>query len=107
MSKKISLVILGLNEYDGINLLKERINNQKNQLIEILYIDGGSTDGSAKLAISMGWRTIIQDENNKGVLNAIKLGVDMALGDFVIFFSPDNNCIPEKIEEVIKKINEG
>ncbi len=107
MSKKISLVILGLNEYDGIKLLKERINKQKNQLIEILYIDGGSTDGSAKLAMSMGWRTIIQDENNKGVLNAIKLGVDMALGDFVIFFSPDNNCIPEKIEEVIKKINEG
>ena len=27
--KKISLIILGINEYDGINLLKERINGQK------------------------------------------------------------------------------
>lgn len=107
MTKKISLVIFGLNEYDGINLLKERINHQKKFLTEILYIDGGSTDGSSEVAKSMGWRTIIQNKDNSGVLNAIKLGVKEALGDFVIFFSPDNNCIPEKIEEVTKKINEG
>ena len=107
MTKKISLVMIGLNEYEGINLLKERINHQKKFLTEILYIDGDSTDGSPELAKSMGWRIIIQGKDNRGALNAIKLGVEEALGDFVIFFSPDNNCIPEKIEEVTKKINEG
>ena len=107
MTKKISLVMIVLNEYEGINLLKERINHQKKFLTEILYIDGDSTDGSAELAKSMGWRIIIQGKDNMGALNAIKLGVEEALGDFVIFFSPDNNCIPEKIEEVTKKINEG
>lgn len=107
MSKKISLVILGLNEYTGINLLRDRINNQKSRLQEILYIDGGSIDGSCELAKSLGWKTIIQSEKNKGALNAIKLGIDNSSGDFIILFSPDNNCIPEKIEEVVNRINEG
>ena len=40
MTKKISLLMIGLNEYEGINLLKERINHQKRFLTEILYIDG-------------------------------------------------------------------
>lgn len=107
MTKKISLVMIGLNEYEGINLLKERINHQKRFLTEILYIDGDSTDGSPELAKSMGWRIIIQGKDNRGALNAIKLGIDNSLGDFIILFSPDNNCIPEKIEEVVNRINEG
>ena len=80
--KKISLIILGLNECEGINLLKERINNQKKFLEEIIYIDGGSKDGSVELAKSSGWKTLVQDETNGGALNAIKLGVDTCKGDY-------------------------
>lgn len=105
--KKISLIILGLNEYDGIDLLKERINDQKKFLEEIIYIDGGSGDGSIELAKSSGWKTIVQDEEKRGALNAIKLGVETCKGDYIILFSPDNNCIPEKIQEVVNKIKDG
>jgi glycosyltransferase involved in cell wall biosynthesis len=105
--KKISLIILGLNEHDGIDLLKERINNQKKFLEEIIYIDGGSSDGSINLAKLSGWKTIVQDEKKRGALNAIKLGIETSKGDYIILFSPDNNCIPEKIQEVVNKINDG
>ena len=105
--KKISLIILGINEYDGINLLKERINGQKKFLEEIIYIDGGSNDGSIELAKESGWKTIVQDTKNRGALKAIKLGVEICKGDYIILFSPDNNCIPEKIQEVVNKINDG
>ena len=106
-NEKISLIILGLNEYDGIDLLKERINDQKKFLEEIVYIDGGSSDGSIELAKLSGWKTIVQDEKKRGALNAIKLGIETCKGDYIILFSPDNNCIPEKIQEVVSKINDG
>ena len=73
MTKKISLVMIGLNEYEGINLLKERINHQKKFLTEILYIDGGSTDGSPEIANTMGWRIIIQSKDNSAALGNCRI----------------------------------
>ncbi len=103
----ISLIIFGLNEIDGITYLSKRINKQKKHLKEIIYIDGGSKDGSIQKARKNGWKVFIQNKRNKGVLNGIKYGLRKAKGSHIIFFSPDNNCIPEKISIIKKKINQG
>ena len=45
-SKKISLVILNLNELDSLKIILPKILKYKKLVNEILAIDGGSTDGS-------------------------------------------------------------
>ena len=107
MNKKISLIVFGLNEHEGIKLLKDRINKNAENLEEIFYIDGGSTDGSIELAKFAGWRVHVQSDSKKGMLNGMRYGIENCKGDYLILFSPDNNCIPEKIAEVIEKINQG
>lgn len=107
MSNKISLIIISLNEIDGLKVIGDRVNNQKKFLKEIILVDGGSTDGTIEYAKSLGWRVIIQNEEELGIINGLKIGVDASIGEYVLFFTPDNNCIPEKISEVYNLIKQN
>ena len=87
MNKKISLIVFGLNEHEGIKLLKDRINKNAEKLEEIFYIDGGSTDGSIELAKFAGWRVHVQSDSKKGMLNGMRYGIENCKGDYLILFS--------------------
>jgi len=103
----VTLIIFALNEIESLSVLSKRINQQKKYLKEIIYIDGGSLDGSINKAKKNKWDVIVQTKRNPGVLNAFKMGIERAQGTHIIFFSPDNNCIPEKISVIKNKIDKG
>ena len=104
---KFTLVMLCLDEIDGIKHIAEDTNKYKNLLNDIIFIDGGSKDGSYELAKENGWNVFLQDINNRGVLNGIKLGLEKCVSEYVIFFSPDNNCKPEALPAIIDEANKG
>ena len=105
---KASLIIVALNEIEGLKVTIAGINSQKKYLHEIIYVDGGSVDGSIEFSKRQKeWKIIVQGEGNKGALNGLKIGVENSTGSHIIFFSPDNNCIPEKIEEIVKNFKAG
>lgn len=106
-NSKYTLVMICLNEIDGIKFIAEDVNQHKNLLNDIIFVDGGSTDGSLEKAKENGWNVILQDKNNMGVLNGIKIGLEKCETEYVIFFSPDNNCKPEAIPALIKEANKG
>lgn len=107
MSKRtLTLCVFALNELEGMKVVGPRINNQKKCLERILLIDGGSTDGTAEYARELGWDVIIQPDDRKGMLNANNLAIENSTTTHLIFFSPDNNCIPEKITEIHQKLME-
>ena len=106
-NSKYTLVMICLNEIDGIKFIAEDVNQHKNLLNDIIFVDGGSTDGSYEKAKENGWNIILQDKNNMGVLNGINLGLEKCETEYVIFFSPDNNCKPEAIPALIKEANKG
>ena len=100
---KTTLFIPVLNEIDGLKIILPRIH--KEWVDEILFVDGGSTDGSKEYLEKQGYRVIRQ--RGKGLEDAYWECFAAASGDVIIPFSPDNNSIPELIPKMIQKMHEG
>lgn len=102
---KFSLIILCLNEIEGLRAILPRIG--KRWVDEVIIVDGGSNDGSIEYAREFGFRVLLQNKNKKGVIAGYKEGLEAATGDIVITFTPDGNCIPELIPQLVEKMKEG
>jgi glycosyltransferase involved in cell wall biosynthesis len=93
----VSVILIVRN---GERYLAEAIESvlaQDYQPIEILLVDGQSTDRTAEIAHSFSpVRYIYQD--NLGIANAYNLGIDAAQGEFIAFFSHDDLWVPHKLK---------
>lgn len=67
---------------------------------EILVIDDGSTDDTAKIAFSMG-AIVISHPYNLGNGAAIKSGIRKASGDVLVFMDGDGQHNPEDIAKMV------
>ena len=101
--KTISMVIPVIDEIDGMKMIMPQIKNE--WVDEIIIIDGGSTDGTVEEAERLGYKIIHQ--KTKGLGDAYNLGIEAAKSDYILFFSPDGNHIPQDIPRMIEKINQG
>lgn len=101
--KKVTLLIISRNKIEGFKVVGPRID--KSLFEQVLVVDGGSTDGTIEYCRSLGFEVIVQDQ--PGILEGIQQGIDAARGEYICFFTPDNNCIPERLPEVIQKVEEG
>ena len=99
----ITIIILTLDEIDGVSVIMPQIN--KNWAEEIVFVDGGSTDGTVEKAKELGFEVIHQ--KNKGEGNACRIGTDATQSDYIMFFSPDGNDLPEDIPKLIEKTKQG
>lgn len=99
----VAIIILTLNEIDGIKVIMPRV--KKEWADEIVFVDGGSTDGTVEEAKRLGFKVIHQ--TNRGSGNACRIGVEKTNSDHVIFFHPDGNLIPEDIPKLIEKMHDG
>lgn len=100
---KTTLFIPVRNEIDGVKAIMPRI--KKDWVDEIIIIDGNSNDGTKEYLEENGYRVIKQQ--TKGLCGAYWECLEIAAGDIIIPFSPDNNSLPELIPELIKKMREG
>lgn len=99
----IAIIIPTLNEIDGIKQIMPRL--KKEWATELVIVDGGSTDGTVEEAIRRGFQVIHQE--GKGAGNAMRLGAKKTNSEYILFFSPDGNHVPEDIPKLIEKIKEG
>jgi glycosyltransferase involved in cell wall biosynthesis len=100
---KTTLLILTLNEIEGVKFTMPRI--KKDWVDEILFVDGGSKDGTREYLEDNGYKVI--DQRSKGVCGAYWEGIEAATGDIIIPFSPDNNSMPELIPALVSRIKKG
>jgi len=103
-----AIIITTLNEITGVKKIVPQINKEWAE--EIIFVDGGSTDGTIEEAKKMGFKVVMQKEKGEfagGHGAAVLEGVDATTSDNIILFGPDGNDEVEKIPELIEKIKEG
>mgnify|MGYP001262414432 CR=1 FL=1 len=100
----ITLVIPTINEIEGLKVVFPRID--RSLFDEVLVIDASSTDGTVEY-ISKYPDVKFVTQKSKGMQNAMMEMLEIVNTDYIVEFSPDNNCIPEQLPDIISKIYEG
>ncbi|MET0385952.1 MAG: glycosyltransferase family 2 protein [Polyangiales bacterium] len=100
---KVSLVVPTRNELEGLRhylpfLLQRRWH-------EVIVLDGGSTDGTPEYAASLGCKVVVQPD--RGMRDAYLACCEVWSGDAIVVFSPDGNSLPEALDVIITKLEQG
>ena len=119
--QKVSLLITTYNVKDHLTVTLESIEAQDNGSIELVIVDGGSTDGTAAVirgfaakypdgkgqpdgdaAISVRWVS----EPDRGLYDAMNKAWSMCSGDIVAVCN-DKLCMPDAVTKLVRAIEQG
>ena len=104
MVSRISIIIPAYNEESSIGLVLDALPQEK--LHEIIVVDNGSTDATARVAQEHGARVV--KEPRKGYGSACLKGSDeLDAPDIVVFIDGDFSDFPEEIVLLISPIETG
>lgn len=99
----VTLVVMTLNEIDGMRVIMPRI--RREWVDQILVLDGGSTDGTVEWARENGYE--VYQQQRAGVRHAYFEAWPLIRGEYVVTFSPDGNSLPESIPGLIGELKKG
>ncbi len=97
----LPLVSVIIPTYNRSSLLLEALDSVYKQTFpdfELIVIDDGSTDGTAKALDSYKDRLVYCFQNNRGVSAARNRGIRMARGRWIAFLDSDDLWLPDKLE---------
>lgn len=108
----VSIVVPVLNERDNLAPLAERLARALGpDLAEILFIDDGSSDGSAALVADLNRRDprvkALVFSRNFGQQAALSAGLDFAQGDAVVLMDGDLQHPPELVPRMVELWRSG
>jgi len=102
----ISIVIATYNARQNIQNCLESLILQKNEKVELIIIDGGSTDGT--LDIIRDNTNVINywiSEPDNGIYEAWNKGITQCHGDWIMFLGADDRLFPDAIASYLDFIN--
>jgi glycosyltransferase involved in cell wall biosynthesis len=103
---KVSLLIPTLNEEKNLPHVLPRIPLLP-EIIEVILIDGSSTDNTVKVARELMPQIRVVLEPGIGKGEAINCGARAARGDYFLILDADGSHLPEEIPLYIRKAEEG
>ena len=98
-----SLIILTLNERDGVDLYRDFLADPPCE--EVIAVDGGSSDGTRARLQALGIPVFHQERKGRG--EAFRVGTRHCRGEYLVFFSPDGNEDPQDVERLFAALEEG
>jgi len=98
-----TLILLTLNEIDGVRALLPRL--PLRSVDEVLAVDGGSRDGTREFLENAGIRVFLQERPGRG--EAFRVGVEASRGANIVFFSPDGNEDPDDVLRLLRELEQG
>ena len=96
---QVSVIIPTLNEEEFIEKCLLGLLHQKKSPLEIIVVDGGSTDNTIKIARKMGVKTISKPNIGTGI--ARNIGALEAKGDILAFIDADVIPHPQWCESIV------
>src|SRR3989344_9171546 len=104
---KLSIVIPCFNEEKTVGLVVERLLKVPflGWSVEIIVVNDGSTDDTALVLNRFSSRVkVLNLAKNSGEGGAVKVGIDVATGDYAIIQDADLECTPEEIPLLLKPL---
>jgi GT2 family glycosyltransferase len=103
---KIALTTIVIPCWNGLRYTKDCLASVKRwtpEPHEIVLVDNGSTDGTARYARSLGWKnlSVIRNEENLGFARAINQGISRARGRYVVWLNSDAVAAPGWLTRMI------
>ena len=96
---RVSIVVPPLNESEPIRATLDALGALFPE--EVIVVDGGSQDGTADIARSLGFRTLTEDG---GLARQINAGARAASGDVLLFNYADTELPPDALSEVRRAV---
>lgn len=100
---KTTLLVMTMNEIDGMKIIMPQIENSWCE--QIIIVDGGSTDGTIEWAREKGYEIHVQQQ--KGIRYGYFEVMPEIKGDIIITFSPDGNSLVSAIPMLIEEMKKG
>lgn len=107
---RLSIAVPVYNTKPYLEACLQSIINQTCQDIEILIIDDGSTDGSdavGKAFADKDSRIVYIRQENKGLIEARRTGVEHASGEFLMFVDSDDWIEPGMAEFLLRQVQDA
>jgi undecaprenyl-phosphate 4-deoxy-4-formamido-L-arabinose transferase len=110
----VSVVVPVFNEESSLRELHRRLRSVLDQLpesSEVVYVDDGSTDGSAAVLEELGREDpaliVVELAHNAGQHGAVLAGFQVSRGKVVVTIDADLQNPPEEIPKLLAKVAEG
>jgi glycosyltransferase involved in cell wall biosynthesis len=94
--------------YNGERYITEALDSifaQNYEPLEVVVVNDGSSDGSARVLAEYQNRLVCLDQGNKGPAACRNLGVSASRGEFVAFLDQDDLWHPEKLVRQIARFD--
>src|SRR3954471_4527888 len=110
----LSIVIPAFNEEGRLDATLNKIDSfikSENKDAEILVVDDGSTDGTARLVLrhqqEKPYLRLLQNHINRGKGFSLRRGVEAALGEVVLLSDADLSVPIEEAQKLLQSISDG
>jgi GT2 family glycosyltransferase len=96
--------------YNAIEALRRSVEalraSQSRELFEILVVDLGSTDGSARIDSEFEDVTVLRLPKHFGATKAMNIATRTAMGDLILYLDPHVEVQPDAIARLMKRLDE-
>ena len=105
---EVSVVVPVFNEVDNMSILQAELRNALSGLdYEIVFVDDGSSDGSAERIESAANVRVIRFEKNTGQSAALYAGIRAARGKIIVTIDSDLQNDPADIPRLLEEVSRG
>lgn len=99
---KVSVIIPAYNAEAFLSEAIESVLAQSFQDFEVIVIDDGSTDDSARIANSFGGNVFCLSQENRGLAAARNRGIAESKGELIALLDADDYWLAEKLEKQVE-----
>lgn len=104
---QVSVIVPTYNNSSFLTATIDSVLTQTYPDYELIVVDDGSTDGTAAALRPYNGQIRYLQQTNQGVSAARNQGLDLALGDYIVFLDGDDLLLPHKLARQIAFLEEN